>query len=211
MRATTAGTAALALGLMLIGPPRAAAGAPGTFVIAEAQAGYAFGGAFGEVPGGPGVRFTLGGGGRVAGSRVRLYGIASLSFAELRGAAVEPTRRVATDRRWTAWSLGVRVLAPVWRRLRLLGELSVGQVEVESRAIVNDGAEFYAARGDALVVEAGVGLQYRVMLHLSLGVRADLAVPTGLGGFDLIGALAGAAGGGPGFNATGYATFTVHL
>jgi hypothetical protein len=214
MMPTIAVKSSLILIIMLLGVATALparAGAPGTFLVAEGQAGYAFGGAFAEAPGGVGLRVAVGAGGRVGASGLRLYGVASVTFAELSGAVSGLAQSATTSRSWTAWTLGLRALHPIFGRLRVLGEISLGQALVESRAVLNRGAEVYADRDDALLVDVAVGLQYRVGLHLSLGTRCDLAVPTNLEAFDVIGAFAGAGAQGGAFNVSTLGTLTVHL
>lgn len=205
-------TALILLASVWAWPAADAQAAPGTIMIAEGQAGYTMGSVFSEGPDGFGARLTLGLGGKFKGWPTRLYGIATITTASLDGTIGSGIDRAETSRSWFSYSFGLRMLSPVARNLRFLADVSLGRVLVDSAATVLAGSERYKTQDDALLVEIGVGLQYRFTLNVSVGVRVDVAIPTNLDSFDLLGELAGAPSTDGGLmNPSFLATLTLHL
>ncbi|PKN55592.1 MAG: hypothetical protein CVU56_20330 [Deltaproteobacteria bacterium HGW-Deltaproteobacteria-14] len=186
--------------------------APGTIMIVEGQAGYTMGSVFSEGPDGFGARVTLGVGGKFKGWPTRFYGIANITTASLGGTIGSGIDRAETSRSWFSYSFGIRMLSPVARNLRFLADISLGRALVDSSATVLAGSERYQTQDDALLVEIGVGLQYRLALNVSIGARVDVAIPTNLDSFDLLGELAGSPSTDGGLmNPSFLLTVTLHL
>jgi len=189
-----------------------AAAAPGTIFIAEGQVGYTLGSSFAESPDGLATRLTLGVGGKFRGWPTRIYGVFNLGHAALSGRIGSGVDAAETERSWTSWSFGLRLLSPIVRNLRFLGEISLGSGSVETDAVVLGGQERYRTEDDALLVELAIGLQYRVSLHVSVGVRADVDIATNLDAFDLATELAGGDSRESGLMSPSFlATLTLHL
>ncbi|TNF31545.1 MAG: hypothetical protein EP329_12175 [Deltaproteobacteria bacterium] len=205
-------TVALMLVALLAWPSGDAAAKRGTIFIVEGQAGYTLGSVFSEAPDGLGARLTLGVGGKFRGWPTRFYGIFNVTSASLSGTHGSGIDRAETTRSWFAWSAGLRMLSPIARNVRFLTDLSIGRAMVDSEATVLVGNERYRLEDDGLLVEIGIGLQYRVSLGLSLGARVDVAIPTNLDSFDLLGELAGAPSSDGGLmNPSFLLTATLHL
>jgi len=184
----------------------------GSIFIVEGHAGYTLGSVFAEDPAGFGARLTLGVGGKFKGWPTRFYGIVNFSTAALTGTYGAGIDRAETERSWFGWSVGLRMLSPIARNLRFLTDLSIGQAKVDSEATILAGSERYRTEDDGLPVEIGVGLQYRLTFNFSLGARIDVAIPTNLDSFDLLGELAGAPSGAGGLmNPSFLITATLHL
>lgn len=207
---------ALLIAASCLAPTSAAAASgapdPGTFLISELQVGYGFGAVFAEAPSGLAVKATIGAGGKPRGWPTRIYGVINVGVGFYGGAIAAQSGSIETERPWVSWSVGVRLLTPLDVNLRLLADISLGQACVTSRATVLDGAERYTVEDDALLVEIGLGLQYRVIRALSVGGRIEAAIPTNLDPYDLISELSGAASRDGGVvNPSFFLTATWHL
>jgi len=205
-------TALLLVAGACAGTTRDAHAAPGTIFIVEGQGGYTIGSVFSEGPDGFGGRLTLGVGGKFKGWPTRFYGIVNITSASLSGTVGSGIDRATTSRSWFAWSVGLRMLTPVALHLRFLADVSLGRAMVGSDATLLAGGERYHTDDDALLVEMGMGLQYRFTLNFALGVRVDVAIPTNLDSYDLLGELAGSASSDGGLmNPSFLLTATIHL
>ena len=162
-----------------------------TFFIGEAWGGYSFGGAFPESPSGPTGGLTLGFGGKPRGLPLRFYGIANLGFSRLDATRSQAFDHATIARDVVAWSFGLRTLAPIVGKLRLFADLTLGGFHVASQAILDEGAERLDSHDGSFLISMGIGLQYRPLVHLSLGARAEYAMPTGLETFDPLAEVAG--------------------
>ncbi len=165
--------------------------APATIFIGEAWGGYSFAGAFPEDPSGPTGGVTVGLGGRPRGLPIRFYGIASLGFSHLDATRREPFDHATVTRDVVAWSFGLRTLAPLAAKLRVFADFAIGGFHVASAAVLDDGAERLESHDGSFLVSIGAGLQYRPLTHLSLGARAEFAIPTGLETFDPLAEVSG--------------------
>ncbi len=157
---------------------------PGTFMMFEADFGYGLGAAFAENPGGLAAGLTFGAGGKPRGWPLRFFGIARAGWAFLEGTVEAGVERSVLERSVFSWGFGLRVIAPIANRFRLLVDTTLGGLQVESTATLAGGAERIASNDGSFLVEFGLGLQYRVHLNLSIGLRMDIAIPTGLETFD---------------------------
>jgi hypothetical protein len=185
---------------------------PGTFLIAEGGAGFSVGDAFAESPSGYATRLTFGGGGKFVNFPTRFYGVVNLTLAGYSGTVGSGALQAETDRSWFAWSAGLRTLTPIARNLRVLFELSMGRASVSSEAVLGGGRERFKTEDASFLVEVGAGIQYRFAYRFSIGIRADLAIPTSLDEFDVLAELAGAKSGSAGsMNPSALATLTLHL
>ncbi len=183
-----------------------------TFFLGEAELGYTAGCAFAEQPGGVGGRITLGAGGKLKGFPTRFYGTVSFTYTDFDGDVSGRQHQAETSRSWMSWTAGLKTLTPIAGRLRLLLGLGLGGAIVDSLAEMNGGVETLRSEDSTFLIEVGVGLQYRVNLHLSLGARADLAFPVTLDEFDVLTETNGlpSTEGTP-INPSALATVTVHI
>ncbi len=208
---TTALVALLAL------PSSAAAQAPrprppSTFFIVEGQIGAGIGSVFAEDPDGLATRITIGGGGKLVGLPTRFYGVLNISMNSYSGVIRDEVNHASTSRSLFGWSAGLRTLTPIAPQLRLLAELSLGQVSVDSAAELYGSLERYQTVDQSFLVELGFGLQWRLNLNFSLGAKVDLSFPTNLEDYDLLGAIAGAKATDVGsFNRAILVSLTLHL
>lgn len=175
---------ALALAAVLAAVPVAEA-RRGTHFVVEAGAGAAFGTGFPENGGGYALRTTVGWGGKIKGFPPRFYLIASARFAQLdarveRGSMVSEIGREVLDA-----SAGIRVLLPI-RRLRILGEVTLGGATLTSTARLNGGLERFETDDSSFAVYLAAGLQYRLHRNLSIGVLAEWSLPTDRREFDFV-------------------------
>ncbi len=200
------------LSLVLSTSVKDAEAAPGTHVIVEGQLGWGGGSAFADAPAGLVSKLTLGVGGKFKGWPVRFYAIGNVTLADYAGELQTSSGNAETNREWFAWSLGVRMLAPIAPRLRLLVDASVGAGSVSSSAILNGGREQVSASDTTSVLEMGVGLQYRLHYRFSIGLRGDFTFPLSLDAFDVVSEFAGArSSDGSAMNPSVLLTATLHL
>jgi hypothetical protein len=73
----------------------------------------------------------------------------------------------------TGMGLGLRVYVPVYGPFRILGDITVGGLAVETT--VSDGSGEWREELWLPYTELGAGPQFRVLHHLSLGARAAIA------------------------------------
>ncbi len=157
---------------------------PGTFMMFEADFGYGVGAAFAENPGGLATGLTFGVGGKPKGWPLRFFGIARVGWGFLEGTVDAGVEHAVLERSVFNWGFGLRVIAPIANRFRLWVDTTLGGLQGESTATLAGGAERIASNDGSFLVEFGVGLQYRIHLNFSIGVRMDIAIPTGLESFD---------------------------
>lgn len=165
---------------------------PGTFMLAEADLGYGLGEAFAEGPDGLAGHLTFGAGGKPRGWPLRFFGIARLGWAGLAGDVDSGFERSRIKRDVFSYAFGLRVIAPIVGRLRFIADTTLGGMHVESQATLGGGAERIESDDGSFLVAFGLGLQYRMHYHFSIGVRMDIAMPTGLETFDALAEVAGA-------------------
>ncbi|MFO0746830.1 MAG: hypothetical protein U1F43_14330 [Myxococcota bacterium] len=190
----------------------AAHAAPGTFMIVEGDLGYAMGEAFPEAPTGLATGITLGAGGKPKGWPLRFYGVLNLDWESLTSDVTSPGERSSLTRDTFAWSLGLRVIAPIRNRLRFFSEVTLGGYSVASTSTLGGGAEQLSSDDGSFLVRFAAGLQWRFNMWFSLGARIDLKVPTGLQSFDAIAEAAGASSSNAGISNVGFGlTATFHL
>lgn len=164
---------------------------PGTFMLAEVDFGYGLGEAFAEGPDGFATNLTLGAGGKPKGWPLRFFGIARIGWWSLSSDVDNGLEASLIEREVFNWSFGLRVIAPIVSRLRLIVDTTLGGTQVESFATLGSGAERIGVSDGSFLVAFGVGLQYRLHYNFSIGARMDIAMPTGLETFDVIAEMAG--------------------
>ncbi len=129
------------------------------------------------VEGSPGasVGGTFGVGGRIRGLSPAWYPVLSLGRAGYDYAGPAASGGAVVDRAQNDWALGGRMYLPLWERLRLVAQVTLG--ETTDHALVSR-AGFPDLELDAEVftVNLQTGLQYRLNNHLSVGMSADLAL-----------------------------------
>lgn len=186
--------------------------APGTWFVVEGGLGYGMGEAFAEAPDGLATNFTLGFGGKPKGWPLRFYGIVNLGWGSYDGEVTGSLERSTIERSTFSYSAGLRILAPLYRRLRFLSEVTIGGYAVTSEGALGNGAERIAADDGSFMVGFAAGLQWRFNLWFSLGARLDLQIPTGLDSFDPIAESAGLPTSDAGISNVGFGlTATLHL
>lgn len=157
---------------------------PGTLFISEVSVGAAFGTGFTESPSGVTLRTSLGVGGAFRGFPPRFYlaGVARWSLLD----KTTTSGTTVADLSRSLWdlSVGLRVLVPI-SRLRLLGEITLGNSILTSTADVNGGHERYETGESRFTVYTALGVQYRVLRSLSVGLLAEWALPTSRDATDL--------------------------
>lgn len=185
---------------------------PATWFIVEGGLGYGMGEAFAEAPTGITTGVTLGFGGKPKGWPLRFYGIVNLGWGSYDGQVESDVDRSTIERSTFSYSAGLRILAPIYRRLRFLSEVTIGGFAVASEASLANGAERVVADDGSFLVGFAAGLQWRFNLWFSLGARIELQIPTGLDAFDPIAESAGAPSSDAGVSNVGFGlTATFHL
>jgi len=164
---------------------------PGTWFMVEGGLGYGVADAFPEAPTGLSTGLTLGFGGKPKGWPLRFYGIVNLAWGSYDADVTSDVDRSTIARSTFSYSAGLRVLAPLYRRLRFLSEVTIGGYSVASEAALASGAEHVSNDDGSFLVGIAAGLQWRFNLWFSLGARADIQFPTGLSSFDPIAEAAG--------------------
>jgi len=201
----------MSLMFVLAAAPPALAGR-GTFLITEGELGFGVGDAFPEGPTGMAGGVTLGAGGKPKGWPLRFYGIMRLDWGGLAGTASGADEQAEIERDTFAWTAGLRIVAPMYRRLRLIVDTTLGGYSVETRGVFGGGAEELVSQDSSFLVGFGAGLQWRFTLGFSLGARLDVSIPTGLEAFDPIVETVGVPTRGAGIANLGFGlTATLHL
>ena len=154
---------------------------------------------------------TLGFGGRFRGHAPAYYVVGRVGQSQVGLLGPPSSGRAHIDREQTEWAVGGRVYVPFFPRLRLLVELSLGEME-ERSTVVRSGFRTLHMAEERFAVFAGSGLQFRLNDHFSLGAMANLAWMPSDNGTDLAASAAGIpdADGGAGRLHLG-ATATVHF
>lgn len=158
---------------------------PGTMFISELSAGAAFGTGFSEDPSGVALRAAFGVGGAFRGFPPRFYLVGVARWARFDTATVRGFTSSDIVRDLWDLSAGLRVLVPLGR-LRLLGELTLGDSIVSSSASLNGDRERYETGESRFTVYTALGLQYRVLRLLSVGLLCEWALPTSRDATDLV-------------------------
>lgn len=185
---------------------------PGTFLLAEVGAGYGLGEAFAEGPSGLATGVTVGAGGKPKGWPLRFFGIMRLGWASLDADVSTALERSSISRDVFEYAFGLRIIAPIEGRLRLVSDVTIGGAEVTSEATIGQGAERIASDDASFVVGFALGLQYRLHYNFSLGARMDLAIPTSFDSFDALAEAAGVSSDEAGFANMDWAlTATLHF
>jgi len=204
--------ALLAAIILVTGLEGSALARPGTFLIAEGGVGFGLGEAFPEAPSGVAGGVTLGVGGKPKGSPLRFYGVLNFGWGSYSGDVTSRVEHATITRDTFTWSAGLRVISPIYRRLRLFGEATLGGLAVTSEGRLGGGSELVRGDDGSFLVGFATGLQWRFNLAFSLGARVDLTIPTSLEGFDPIAEMAGAPSANAGLGNLGFGlTATFHL
>jgi hypothetical protein len=166
--------AALALAAVLALPAAASAG--GSFFIAELNNGLTV--PMWEEPGvspGYALGFTGGFGGKFKGNPLRFYLIGQLNVGSFTAERVHNGKLRLIDRQVTDYSAGVRIMLPIVKHLRVFGEFGLGIAQLDSSATSPELPGNIVIRDTTsdLAVFSAVGVQYRLLYHLSLGAKAD--------------------------------------
>ena len=178
-------------GMLVAGSAQARDPRPGTFLLAEVDAGFGLGDAFAEGPTGLATGLTFGAGGKPKGWPLRFFGIMRLSWASLDAEVETRLERSTIEREVFGYCFGLRIIAPIEDRLRFLSDVMVGGTQITSQATLGDGAERIASDDGSFMIELAFGLQYRLHYNFSIGARMDVAIPTGLDAFDALAETAG--------------------
>lgn len=168
------GVVAVAVGLLL----PATASADGSHFIAELNNGLAFplGYEEGYDPG-YALGLTAGFGGKFKGNPVRFYLIGQFNSASFSADRLYNGKRRLIDRTVTDFNGGLRMLVPVQRHLRVYGDLALGVAQTDSQAASPDLPANIVIRDTEsnVALFTGIGVQYRLFYHLSLGGKLDFA------------------------------------
>ncbi len=162
----------------------------GTHFIAEASGGALFGTGFAEGGEGYALRTAMGLGGKFRGFPLRFYGIAVVRYGALTTTHEQGTQTADLRRGLLDVSAGLRIMLPI-RRLRILGEVTLGSSFVSSTTVLNGGLEEYEADDARFATYLATGLQYRLHRNLSIGALVEWSLPSEREEFDVVGALSG--------------------
>jgi len=122
-----------------------------------------------------GYGLTAGYGGRVRGSLLRIYGVVTFDRSAFTGSGVDDAtgRGWAAERSFNDLQAGLRVLLPVFWRLRWYVEALVGASLLTGSICRVGGAEGASHRWSGLLT-AATGLEVRYADHFATGVRAEV-------------------------------------
>ncbi|MFT5431333.1 MAG: hypothetical protein ACI9OJ_002012 [Myxococcota bacterium] len=148
----------------------------GTHFIGEFNIGPVWGSSFPEDAFGFGMRTTFGYGGGFKGFAPRFYGIVAARYTRLTAHVEKATLLSDIERQMVDLSVGLRILMPV-QRFRFLAEFTIGGNFLTSTATVNQ-RDVFETDDQRFTVYAGLGGQYRIHRHLSIGFLGELALPT---------------------------------
>ena len=167
---------AVALPLVLTLLP-ARAEARKVFLFAEMDNGIAVPSddVYGEV--GYAMRGAFGVGGRWRWLPFRLYGVLSVSWTHLESTHRSTYHRSGFLQNSVVVALGLRADFRVWQRLRMMIDIA-GGYRWSFHSVEIDGRESYAMQEGHFLPIVGVGLRYRLLRMLSLGLRSEwLLIP----------------------------------
>lgn len=167
---TVLGTAAL---LVLTFTPRAA-DAGGTHYLIQIHGGFATSPSDdADLSLGWGV--AAGYGGRLRGSRLRFYGLLSFDRAAFSGSGLHEASGTewAVERSYNDIQIGIRMLVPIWWRLRFYLAL-YGGASYQNGELSRMGDDLYEADAWSLLLTSTAGLEVRWHPNLATGVRFDL-------------------------------------
>lgn len=154
------------------------ANANGTHFIAELNNGLSVPlGYEGGYEPGYALGLTVGVGGKFKAYPTRFYLLGQFNTSSFSADRVFNNKRRLVDRQVTDVSGGLRMLWPVNNRLRAYAEFGLGFAQIDSTASSPDLPGQIILRNtetDLTFFTAG-GLQYRLLRHFSLGVKADFA------------------------------------
>ena len=150
--------------------------AEGSFFIAELNNGIGL--PLWEEPGvepGYALGFTGGLGGTFKGNPLRFYVIGQLNSSSFTAERVHNGKLRLVERQVTDYSAGLRVMMPVVKHVRVYGEFGLGIAQLDSTAHSPElpGNIVIRDTSSDLGIFAALGVQYRVLYHLSLGAKAD--------------------------------------
>lgn len=144
----------------------------GTYFALELEGGAAFALDYGDTSKpGYSARLAFGVGGKPAGWSTRFYFLAAYE----RTGGTLGGDYLSLDRSTDSLLLGPRVVFPLFAGLRLFGEVLIGPSWVCSDIDGPHPALSYKADETLFTYRLGIGLQYRIFKHLSVGVRAEYA------------------------------------
>ena len=161
---------ALALGCVTHAAP-AAAKRPGTHFLAELDGGVLLSGS-----GGPAARVAVGAGAKFTNFPARFYLLGSFSASAYEAAAARSVSPWpgSEEGNFDDFALGPRVYLPIVGPLRFFAEGLFGATLAYGTYTEQGLAPLHAYEWLALA-QVAVGLQWRLLYELSLGVRAGLA------------------------------------
>ena len=143
----------------------------GTHFIAEINGGGTL-----QRDGGFAVEGLFGAGGKVPLLPLRAYVIGELAYSTSYGSGMQMHAPLGyTDtRHYRDVSVGLRLYLPLWAGLRLLADVQGGG---SHQSVALERADFpvRAVSGWSPHFQVAAGLQYRLLHHLSVGVRARVA------------------------------------
>ncbi|MEL6178216.1 MAG: outer membrane beta-barrel protein [Myxococcota bacterium] len=121
---------------------------------------------------------TVGVGGKFKGNPTRFYFIGQFNTGSFSAERTYNNRIRFVERQVTDVNGGLRMLWPlsgISNRLRLYTDLTLGMAQIESKARTQGLPERFVIRDTDtdFAFFAGVGLQYRLFYHVSLGMKAD--------------------------------------
>ena len=146
---------------------------PGTFFLLELDSGVAESAYAGALPGlqwgvSAGVTFKLPRG------PLRWYLLGSFAMRYSEADAFRGAARVRAEREDIDLFIANRLVMPVWRGLRLYGEVGVGTRIVRERVERTEGLGALSSLSDRLLWVTAVGVQLRMNRHWSVGLRGEL-------------------------------------
>lgn len=164
-------TAAAAAALSLAAAP---AWAGGTHFLLQLHGGFSSSPSD-DMGLGLGYGFLAGYGGRVRGTRLRFYGLATFDRASFDGSGVHDPSGLSftTERSYNDVQGGVRMLIPIWWRLRWYLEALVGGCYMTGE-LDRDGLQALSSDGWAPLLTATTGFEVRWHRNFATGVRAEL-------------------------------------
>ncbi len=145
---------------------------PGTHFIAEVNGGGTL-----LRDGGFSVDGLLGMGGKVPYLPLRIYVVSEFAYSTSYGSGSLAHVPLAyrDERAYRDLALGVRLYVPLWSRLRLFADV-LGGASHQAAVLEREELPTREVSGWNPHVHVAAGLQYRIMYHLSVGVRAKMAL-----------------------------------
>lgn len=164
--------------------------ASGQYLFSEAHIGVAVQDGQADEQPAFGTRVQFGAGGRVGGSPVRLFGFGSVGVSHGSGSATGALLSTELERTWVDYGVGLRLLIPFSKNVRIYGDLQLGYAHVLSDVSIGQWEQYAAEMNDFAVVLAA-GLQYRMARWASVALRTEWTSVVWSDAFDAAGAIAG--------------------